>query len=713
MRNGLQIRIKKLALAYKTGWEYIPEGEEAGSVLTDIFLDMAEENRWRYEHIWGKQELAFQKAVPTFGDSAGKLSGELAVKVSGEEHGKWLEEGCEAYLPQEQGMPVRFQTVRSLQLTAAGLQYAVYCKGLCAWLTYEKDEEESGSLALFRQGGKELSRPLFRWYFPALCDGMEDFRFAVEFRGEAHPVTPLPGKWTVSHGETEYSADWRQTSSGFWLEGQTPGFAGNLEGGTYGISLVLSPEEALTEEWAELLWGGYVLKAAAEEREPDLCITDSGAEEGGRVLPFGTSFSEADCCYFSCDRIVAGAEREIRLRFRESYMLEEKLPEPCPAEYEKWYKKYPWLRQTETVREWRAEETLWEYFNGNLWRPLPGSEEWNTCCHEENAGGKAYVWKRPGDMTSCVVEGEEHFYIRLRLRRTRNAYAMYYRKFIPVLEEIRFSAGERCIFPEGQEVPDFREINTEKMYLGFDRDVTPDNCWYTGERSFSFTGKSIKGKGVLFGREAFWVELTEKREEEFTCFLPNHILVRQIPGEADEDIEKEQICAGDVFYLEPDGMNTLEAVCLSDICRDRAGAPIISGRQAAEHCFAHWGRLLTPMDMELMLQERYPLIRVKSCVFRQRERTLEVELAYSHSRERGKSARSVRKPEHSDSPEEKVRARLRGGAEEEIRERLPEIGKWLEEVVAGAGPVWLRGCSVNCSLDETSGREFHPERNTV
>jgi len=694
VRRRSQTKIKKLAFAYGTGWEYIPEGEEAGSVLTDIFLDMSEGNRWRYEQIWQKQELEFQKAVPERESSENLLTGELAVKVSGEEHGKWLEEGNEACLLQEQGTPVRFQTIRTLQLTAAKLRYAVYCKGLCAWLTYQEDEEEQGVLTLFQQGGKELSHPVFRWFFRGLCDGLEDFSFGVEFHKAASPVTALAGKWTVSYGEDICQAEWRQTASGFRLEGKKPEFASNLEMGMYELRLELSPEEELPEEWLELLCGGYVLKAEAEEREPSLCITDSGAEESGKIVPFGMSPDEACCCYLACDRIMAGAgeEEEIRLRFRESYLTEEKLPEARSGkeekEYEKLYKKYPWLRQAVTVQEWQAEDTLWEYFNGNLWLPLPGSDTWKTGCHAGDEGEKTYVWKRPPDMKPCVVEGEEHFYIRLRLRRVRNAYAMYYRKAVPVIEELRFSVGERRILPAAQEIPDCREAGTEKMYLGFDRNVTPDNCWYTGEGSCSFTAEMIRGRGVRFGREAFWVELTEKGEGAVTCFQANYVPVRNVPGEEGTDMAIQQIHKGDVFYLEPHGMGMLEAVCLSDICCESAGAPVLSGRLAGENYFAHFGRLLTPMDMELMLQERYPLLQVRSCSFRQEAAVLEVELAYLDNPDKGMRTRTIRKLTSPDSPGEESAEKT----EDEVRGRLPEIEKWLEGLLAREGPVWLQGC---------------------
>ncbi|MCM1064952.1 MAG: hypothetical protein NC420_10875 [Eubacterium sp.] len=686
MRRRSQVKIKKLAFAYGTGWEYIPEDGEAGSVLTDIFLDLVEENRWRHEQIWRKQELEFQKAAPERVSGQKRFFGELAVKVSAEEHGQWLEKGSRAYMLQEQGEPVRFRTLRPLRLTAAKLQYAVYRKGLCAWLAYEAGGEEQSALTLFRQAGKELSHPVFHWYFPGLCDGTEDFGFEVEFHKEGHPAAPLAGKWTVSHGEDRCPAQWRQTASGFRLEGRMPGFAANLDKGMYEVRLELSPEEELTEEWMGLLCGGYVLKAAGEEREPDLCLTDSGAGENGTVLPFGTSPEEACCCYLACDRILAAAGDEVRLRFRERCLTEEKLPEPRPAELEKIYKKYPWLRQTETVREWQAEDTVWEYFNGNLWRPLPGSEAWKTGCHGEKEGARAYVWKCPRDMQPCVVEGEEHFYIRLRLRRVRNAYAMYYRKTIPVLEEIRFSLGERRILPAGQEIPDREEAGAERMYLGFDRDVTPDDCWYTGGGSRSFTEEMILGQGVRFGMEAFWVELTEKKEEELTCFQANHVPVGNLPGQEDDDPDMPRIQAGDVFYLEPPGMGMLEAVCLSDICCESAGAPVLSGRQAGEHYLARFGRLLTPMDMELMLQERYPLIQVKSCEFRQKDAALEVELAYPDDLDRGVRDRMIRKMAVWDNPGSAAEP------EEALRSRLPEIAKWLEETLSAEGPVWLREC---------------------
>lgn len=678
-------KIKKLALAYETGWEYRPGSEEAGSVLTDIFMEMAKRNQERLKRVWEKQEMVFLKAVPEPEEVLGGRKGTLLIKASGAEDGKWLEEGTKVSMPREEGRPLRFRTVRSLQLTSARLKYAVYCRGLCAWLAYEAKEGEPGPVPLFQAAGEALAHPVFRWRFPGLCDGREEVCFRADFGKEECPAPALSGSWTVSDGETELPLEWRQTEDGCLLKGQTPEFAANLKGEPYEIRLELSAEEELPEEWLKTLYGGFFLTRDAEEAETDICLTDDDAGSGKRLLPFGSSPEEASCCYLSCDRIIAGEEKEIILRFRESVLLEERIPEPLPEEYKKLYKKYPWLRTVETVQEWKVGETKWEYFNGTLWRILPGSEDWQTFCGTEE-GERAYRWVRPADMEPCMAGGEEHFYLRLRLSRVSNAYAAYYRKWIPVLENIRFSAGKRRMAPNAQLLPERKKAGEERMYLGFTGGITPGNCWYTGEGACSFAQEQIKGAGELFGRTAFWVEWTERRAGELSCLAANYVPIRQEPeeGEGDEDGEEElQIGAGTEFYAQPRDMGILDAVCPSEVRYDGAGVPVRQEKKAAENYFMHFGRMLTPMDMELMLQERYPFLKIGFLAFRQKERRLDIELAL------------VEGEKLSPMPET---------SEKEARKKLPEIREWLETAVSKQGALWLKDCCVHCTLREAKER---------
>lgn len=675
-------KIKKLALAYETGWEYMPESEEAGSVLTDIFMEMIKRNQERLGRVWEKQEQMFLKAVPETSLVSGRRKGALLVTASKEEDGKWMEEGTLVSMYREEGAPLRFQTVRALQLTSARLKYAVYCRGLYAWLSYEVKEGEQVPAPLFQAVGEELARPVFLWRFPGLCDGRKEVCFQADFGKGNLPAAALSGSWTVSSGEAVIPLEWQQKDDGFFLKGKTPEFAVNLKGEPYEIKLELSGGEELPEEWMEALYEGLLLTEEAEEAEADICLTDDCAGSGERILPFGTSPEEASCCYLSCDRIMAGGENELVLRFRESFLKEERLPEPPPEEYKKLYKKHPWLQAMETVQEWKPEETKWEYFNGTLWHILPGSESWQTFCGTE-AGERTYRWTRPADMEPCMVEGEEHFYLRLRLSRVRNAYAAYYRKLIPVLEDIRFAAGERRLLPIGQQLPDRAGAGEERMYLGFTGSITPENCWYTGKEVCFFEREQIKGKRILFGKEAFWVEWTERGTKEIPCLAANYVPIRQTFEEGDEE-EELQIDAGTEFYAEPRDMGILDAVCPSEVRYDGAGVPVRQKKEAAEHYFMHFGRMLTPMDMEFMLQERYPFLKVDSCVFRQKEKLLNIGLALR---------------------EEKETFRLPEVSVKEIQEKLPEIKEWLETAVSGQGALWLRDCRVSCRLREPEERK--------
>lgn len=700
MRENLQIWVKKLALAYETGWEYMPGSEEPGSVLMDIFLEMADENQKRFSRIWEKQERVFLQAVPETEEESGGGRGALLVEASEEEDGKWLEEGTEAYAFQEGGQQVCFHTVCAIQLTAAKLKYAVYQRGLCAWLTYGGEE------------GEVLSHPVFRWRFRGLCDGRKDFCFTVDFvrtnnrietgddrtqhharteddriqngaetkhGGQKYPETVLPGTWSISDGTHHYSIECEQTESGCLLTGQTPEFAQNLTGEMYELCLEIPAQEELPAEWLEILCMDMVLTGAPEEKEPDICLTDSGAGGGGRVLPFGTSPEEAACCYLACDSIMACGKTEMTIRFREAFQEEEKLPEPWPEELRKLYKKYPWLQVTETVQEWQTEDTVWEYFNGSMWRILPESEKWETLCKVDKAGEKTCRWKCPEDMQPCVVEGEVHLYIRLRLNRVRNAFAPYYRKAIPVLEEIRFSVGERSVKPVEQILPHCAEAEEERMYLGFDREITPHNCWYTGENICSFSTEQIRGREHIFGKDAFWVELGEKKSENPACFLPNYVPVLQWITQGEAWDKQLFISKGTDFNVHPGNMGMLEAVCAGDIRCGRTGAPILLEKQAAEHYFMHFGRLLTPMDMEMILQERYPFLRVSACRLQQTDKKLVVEIEIVKDKENIHKMQTL---------------------QEEARSRLAEIQEWLELAAAKRGPVWLRDCRVSCCLQE-------------
>lgn len=664
-RKDRQIRVKKLALSYETSWEYLPESREAGSVLTDIFMDMEMENQNRFMRIWEKQEREFLRVVPEEKEEPRRLETALSVKTSGENDGRWLAADTRVYTITEQGTLFSFRTVFPLRLSAAGLRWVIRRRGLCAWLCYQEGDTFPVSLSV--SADRVLSHPVFRWRFRSLCDGHESFFFAVEFQEVVNTETELPGTWTVSDGQNVYPGVWQQSSAGVSLKGECPEFAGNLEGGIYELRLELSMEETLPEEWLRALAGGITLRERAASPEPELCLTDIGPGGSDRVLPFGNEPETSACFYLACDRAAAGASGELTLQFTEAYETEEKCPEPVPKEHRKLYRKYPWLQQTEQVQEWRVEETLWEYFNGRIWCVLPGSVDWHTGCRPEESGERVYRFFIPKDISPCSMEGEEHIYIRLRVTKAAGTYAPYYRKWIPVLKAIRLRTEERVFEPEEQHVPDVREAGEEKLYLGFDREILPDNCWYTGKDWHRFEPEQIKGHGERFGKRACWVEMPV-REGELTAFLPNYVAIRQ-DAEKAKEAEPGQFPEKTAFYVETGEMGLLDAVSVSDARYDRAGAPVQDKKEAAGHFFSHFGRMLTIADLELLLRERYPFFEVEDCIFCPEREELEVRLT------------------------------MLPQAEEGTVGRLQEVDGWLSGVVRRLGALWLQKTKVKCVLD--------------
>lgn len=672
-----EIRVKKLALTHQTGWEYMPGSPEAGSVLTDSFLDMMQENQKRYDEIWERHKQKFLSVMPPQEREARKLKTALSVRASGGSDGECLARGTECYMIPEQGSLLRFALQEDLRLTAARLRYAVYQKGLCAWLTYDggtaKDSKDSPIL-LSQAVGEELCHPVFRWYFPNLCNGKDGVAYVLEWgQGEDFPDLDdhiLPGVWQISGGADAYLLEWSQSEGQCRLSGSTPAFAGYLGDVRYEIRLDIPAGEEMDPVWLEILSREFSLREAGECREAQLCLTAVGACGGERLLPFTDAPEAGMCCYLACDGVLAGEGGEVSLRFTERCDIEERLPPETPKEYAKLYRKYPWLKPQEAVEEWSVRETCWEYFGGNFWKKLPENTAPAAGEEKSEAGERIYRWRLPQDMCPCSVEGEEHFYIRLRAVKADNAYAAYYRKKIPVWEGLRFASTEHCVLPTERIVPD-RSAGQTGNYLGFDHEVTSDNRWYTGSESWRFTPDQMIGRKVLFGREAYWVRLEAGDPMAFPVFYPNYVEILGLPETGEGDLGS-RLPAGTVFHVETPKTGILDAISVYDARYDGRGTALWEEEQWRESYPAVFGRVMSVMDLEILLQKSYPFVRIYDCQYKEEARELAVVLE-----------------RQGDSEKEE-------GMAVQLQTFLPEIGEWFEEMLRHMGPLYLDGCHVSC-----------------
>lgn len=699
-REELCLKIKKLALAFQTGWEYRPESGEAGSALMDAVCDMLLQNNRRFDRMWEKHTAEFLSVMPEESAEEPARILEIGVCANGENDGATLAQGTEVFLHPDQGEPLQFVTVESLRLTAAELLYVLYQDGLHLLQIYEKGQRE--------QVKREIAEPVFCWQYENLCNGREEIRCVVDM-----PVNM--GEWRISDGENSYLLRAESTDAGLLLAGETPVFWENRSPCVYELQLRFFYGEAPSEALFCQLCRSLSLKEERQSGRMQLCLTEDGAVDGERVLPFGRALEPSACCYFACDKILAVKGREITLEFTESFLSEQNLPQAVSEAYQKLYKKYPWLKEQNIVREWKAEETVWEYFDGSLWMALPGSREWKTGCVKQDtdlsAEGRrrSYQWMPPRTMNPCVVEGQEHYYIRLRLEKTVNEYAQYYRKRIPVLENVCVSAAQGEIRPVRCSFPEASEIGKKKLYFGFDREITEANRWRTAAGGLFFRREEIAGWGDRYGREAFWVEKNiaeaDKAERngankdgikadildmaklpDTAAMIPNYVQVVQVTGEDDAEGTPLKAQAGQLLSVETESAGVLDARLLSDVSfadtrtvsasalsRSEGGgrsSPPSALESGQDSYPAAFGRLVVPRDIAGWIRRRYPDLCMVSCTLQREEGTLLV-----------------------------VLRRQKNTADEETRKVLSELEQRLELALTTGSPLWLAGCNVSCVLE--------------
>ncbi len=677
--------IKKLALAFHTGWEYLPGEEELGSVLTDCFLEMLSDNRERFTRIWAKQKQQFLQILPKEGKKRRLLKSAISVTATEEWNGKWLPCDTRMYLISDEGSLIWFHTMEDIRLTAASLRYVVYREGLYAWMS--QNTKKGGAVPLLGRQGQAVESPVFRWFFSNLCNGLSECRFLLGGLSE------IPMDIILSDGNHSYPMKQEQTKEGLWLSAVTPEFAENLKETEYEIRMEALPWEekaaALEEELLTVFAEGIALQEKEWEREHPICIAEEKREDSaGQVQPFGKTMEENACCYFACDRILARDCGSVTLEYRENVLIEENLPpENYEKQYKKVYRKYPWMKEAYQVFEKSVQETVWEYFDGSGWRMLAQSRGWNTCCEKESGIKRKFTWKLPTDRRACTIDGETHFYLRLRLLTAKQGNGIYYRSYIPVLEQICLSAPARRHTSARQLLPDIPK-SKKTVYLGFDSPISCESQWFlqyqgmdeNGENvqlraSLSFSEDQMKGEKVRFGKRAFWVEAEElpqdgkcqKPLKEASIKLPpNCVEIREEAGAEFEELKDKT--EGVHLFVNMGKSGVLDARTVIPFIYEGTGADFDKEGQKEEE-MGRFGRLVTYADVETWTAGHWPSLGEVECSWEEEKGELTL---------------------------------LCHGSKEPSEEQKKAICEALEKALQEKGSLWLCGCSVRLAFQVTT-----------
>lgn len=231
---------------------------------------------------------------------------------------------------------------------------------------------------------------------------------------------------------------------------------------------------------------GAVTVRTERREQPPAMIWDGDIPLGGaRWLPFGPTPELWRVCYFSCPDTLALRGAWLTVSFALSFQVyEEQLPGMDKGpEYRPIMRRLP--PPAPSVHQVRADQVLWEYWNGRTWLPIPGTEGFTgsfAAAGQETVQVEArFLW--PADAAPCEVGGQTGLWLRWRVGRVGNGGWLPRRCYAPEITGLRFSA----LLENSPVSVSLRAWNENQFFplsdprsLLFQTAILEGDCWWLG-----------------------------------------------------------------------------------------------------------------------------------------------------------------------------------------------------------------------------------------
>lgn len=221
-------------------------------------------------------------------------------------------------------------------------------------------------------------------------------------------------------------------------------------------------------------------------RGQTLLLTDTGPGLNQGCLPFGERLVQWNSCYVSCPDALALPGAQVTISWLQSDQTKEELlpgmdQEP---EYRPVMRRMP--QAPPPIRDVRAGQVLWEYWDGRTWRSIPGTE--NCTQIFSTPDGKQAVRQEarfswPLDAQSCIVQGISAHWLRWRLAACEGSGWLPARYHAPLISDLAIRAvlsGEEALLEQrcGVGQPFQLLAGTQKLLFP---PITPHyDCWWLG-----------------------------------------------------------------------------------------------------------------------------------------------------------------------------------------------------------------------------------------
>lgn len=564
-QTDLNRRVEELAASYTPEWRFAQEDADVGSTLALLFTHQMADNIRRINQIPEKYHTEFANLLGLTLQSAHPASGVAVVELmQGTVPGVALRAGTRL-LAEDGENPIIFETVGDVYLTNARLTDVLSLSGTRGRIlpvlggpgTVKLNEEADEIAAETNpEGGANPAVPpfaMFDYEEPGIERNALLLYHRTVFSGDAAVPTQIlittPEGASLA-GELSDPECWR------WSYMSADGLHPFEEVSVQGDVLVLrrageiSPVtvdgaeyhmiclEALAPVSAAMTLGEVRVASNREAQAPEYILRDGEELDAAQCMPFGDMVTVFDECYICDDQVFSQKDAEVTISFSLSSRKKVvQLSAQQIAEDLKIIKRKPRAVQFDSVST-SPERIALEYFNGQLWRRLPCSNDWSAIMDGTHAGQHEITFRCPEDWAGVPINGYEGRSLRLRVTQADNCYLLPCEHTMPVVSDLtlsyrylapwkqpqklkticgtQFEDQTRALL-EGETVTAFRPLPypPAALYLGFDRPMegAPVSILFDVEENVHFkmepvtfeysTRKGFKAMKVIDGTENF------------------------------------------------------------------------------------------------------------------------------------------------------------------------------------------------------------------
>lgn len=457
--------------SYLPQWRYDPSGGEPESAVLRAAVELIEESRSRLACLPQKHELEFLRGWALEPLEADPICAYASLTAP---EGMPVREGTELYMSGDGSR--LWRTAEDAQAEPARLMEQFLTKnGTVIPLPSPAPDRPVCLFDFHREG---LPGPELRFSHPDAFSSQHDCQIELTLTRTSSQLLEL-----LSGG-----THWSLVCAS---EDTVPLASPILTGNTLRFSLPAAPDGCALKAGLPPvpLFSSSIGAVTVRTERPELPLAlawDGNASlSGERWLPFGQVPEPWRTCCLSCPDALNLRGAWLTVSFALSFQTyEEPLPGmEKPPEYRPIMRRLP--PPPPPVHEVRADQVLWEYWNGLAWLAIPGTERFAGSFAGTERGAvptKArFLW--PEDAAPCEVDGQTGVWLRWRIGRTGNSGWLPRRCYPPEVTGLRFSA----LLEESPVSVSVRTWNDNRFYPLSDPRVSSlsasaleGDCWWLG-----------------------------------------------------------------------------------------------------------------------------------------------------------------------------------------------------------------------------------------